>query len=163
MLVPYAVAGSQNANVVVTFQNQTTASFQVQVAATAPGIFTLNTSGSGEAVAFNQDGTLNSATNPATAGTVVVLYGTGEGVTEPPGTDGLMAGSMLFRTPVADVSVTIGGQAALVAYAGSSPGQVTGILQVEAVIPPGAGTGAVPVVLKIGAASSQTTATIFVQ
>ena len=163
VLVPYAVAGSQNANVVVTFQNQTTASFQVQVAATAPGIFTLNTSGSGEAVAFNQDGTLNSATNPASAGTVVVLYGTGEGVTEPPGTDGLMAGSMLFRTPVADVSVTIGGQAALVAYAGSSPGQVTGILQVEAVVPPGAGTGAVPVVLKIGAASSQTTATIFVQ
>jgi uncharacterized protein (TIGR03118 family) len=163
VLVPYAVAGSQTANVVVTFQNQTTASFQVQVAPTAPGIFTLNTSGSGEAVAFNQDGTLNSASNPATAGTVVVLYGTGEGVTEPPGVDGLMAGSVLFRTPVADVSVTIGGQTALVAYAGSSPGQVTGIMQVEAIVPQGAGTGAVPVVLKIGAASSQTTATIFVQ
>jgi uncharacterized protein (TIGR03118 family) len=162
VLVPYAVAGSQTADVVVKFQNQTTASFQVQVAATSPGIFTLNTSGSGEAVSFNEDGTLNSATHPAAAGSVVIFYGTGEGVTEPPGTDGMMTVDIL-HTPVATVTATIGGMNATVAYAGSAPGQVTGILQVEAVVPQGAGSGAVPVTMKIGDGSSQTTATIFVQ
>jgi uncharacterized protein (TIGR03437 family) len=69
----------------------------------------------------------------------------------------------ILHTPVATVTATIGGMNATVAYAGSAPGQVTGILQVEAVVPQGAGSGAVPVTMKIGDGSSQTTATIFVQ
>jgi uncharacterized protein (TIGR03437 family) len=162
VLVPYAVAGSSTANVVVTYQNQTTASFQAPVAASAPGIFTLDSSGSGEVVAFNQDGSLNSSKNAASAGSVVVLFATGEGMTEPPGQDGLVTGDIL-RTPVAPVSLTIGGKSAQVTYAGSSPGQLSGVLQVEAVVPSGAGTGAVPVVLTVGSASSQASATISLQ
>jgi uncharacterized protein (TIGR03437 family) len=162
VLVPYAVAGSSTAAVVVTYQNQTTASFQAQVAASAPGIFTLDSSGSGAAVALNQDGSLNSAKSAAGAGSVVVLFGTGEGMTEPPGEDGLIEGNIL-RTPVTPVSLTIGGKAAQLTYAGSSPGQLSGVMQVEAVVPSGAGTGAVPVVLTIGSASSQTNATIYLQ
>jgi uncharacterized protein (TIGR03118 family) len=162
VLVPYAIAGSSTANVVVTYQNQTTATFQAQVAASAPGIFTLNSSGSGAAVVFNQDGSLNSATNAASAGSVVALFGTGEGLTEPPGQDGLVEGDV-FRTSVAPVSLTIGGQTAQVIYAGSSPGQLSCVMQVEAVVPSGAGTGAIPVVMTIGSASSQTNATIYLQ
>ena len=44
-----------------------------------------DSSGQGQAAALNQDGALNSAENPAAAGSVVVLYGTGEGQTDPPG------------------------------------------------------------------------------
>ena len=83
-------------------------------------------------------------------------------MTEPPGQDGLVTGDIL-RTPVAPVSLTIGGKSAQVTYAGSSPGQLSGVLQVEAVVPSGAGAGAVPVVLTVGAASSQATATISLQ
>jgi uncharacterized protein (TIGR03118 family) len=162
VLVPYAIAGSSTATVVVTYGNQTTASFQAQVAASAPGIFTLDTSGKGPAVAFNQDGSLNSASNAASAGSVVALFGTGEGMTEPAGQDGLVENDV-FRTSVAPVTATVGGKAAQVTYAGSAPGQLSGVMQVEVVIPSGAGTGAVPVVLTIGSASSQTTATIYLQ
>ncbi len=47
---------------------------------------------------------------------------------------------------VATATATMGGKTAQVTYAGSSPGQLSGIMQVEIVVPSGAGTGAVPVV-----------------
>ena len=53
------------------------------IAATAPGIFTADGSGSGEAAALNNSSsgtiTLNSAANPAPIGATVTLYLTGEG------------------------------------------------------------------------------------
>lgn len=159
VLVPYEIAGSTMANIVVTYGNQTTASFSVPVVASAPGLFTSNASGSGEVVAFNADGTVNSTTNPASAGQVVVLFGTGEGMSDPVFADGTVV-TDIFATPLLPVSVTIGGQKAQVAYAGSGPDLLAGILQVEAIVPQGAGTGAVPVVLTVGSASSQTGATI---
>ena len=162
ILVPYEVAGSTTANVVVKSGSQTTASFQVNVASSAPGIFTTTTSGSGQAVAFNQDGSVNSSQNPASAGQVIVIYATGEGATDPGGQDGFVIGDIL-KTPLLPVSITIGNQPATVAYAGSAPGEISGVLQVEAIVPKGAGTGAVPVVLTVGSASSQTTATISLQ
>ncbi len=162
VLVPNAVAGSSTASVVVKYKDQTTAAFSAQVAQAAPGIFTLDASGSKAAVAFNEDGSLNSATNPAAAGSVVALFATGGGVTEPPGDDGAVAGDV-FRTLVAPATMTVGGKTAQVIYAGSSPGQLYGIVQVEAIVPSGAGTGAVPAVLSIASASSQTSATIFVK
>ena len=48
------------------------------------------------------------------------------------------------------VSVTIAGKPAQVLYAGSSPGQVWGLLQVNAVIPDGVPAGQQPVVINIG-------------
>ncbi len=42
-----------------------------------PAIFTVNGSGSGQAVALNEDGTVNSAANPAKGGSLVRLFGTG--------------------------------------------------------------------------------------
>jgi uncharacterized protein (TIGR03437 family) len=113
-------------------------------------------------VAFNEDGTLNSATNAASAGSVVAIYATGGGMTEPPGDDGLVEGNV-FRTLVAPAIMTIGGMPATVTYAGSSPGQLSGVMQVQSVVPNGAGTGAVAVVLMIGSASSQTNATIYLK
>jgi uncharacterized protein (TIGR03437 family) len=67
----------------------------------------------------------------------------------------------IIRTPILPVSLTIGGQTARVLYAGTAFGSVQGVMQVEALIPSGV-TGAVPVVLTVGAASSQTTAMISV-
>ncbi len=162
VFVPYEIAGQSTASILVTYKGQATANFQVPVAPSAPGLFTSDSSGSGQVVAINQDGSVNSSKSPASAGQVVVLYATGEGATNPVGVNGLVTGN-IFRTPQLPVTATIGGQNAVVAYAGTSPGMVSGILQVELIVPKGAGTGAVPVVLTVGSASSQKTATITLQ
>lgn len=52
------------------------------------------------------------------AGSIVVLYGTGEGQTSPGGQDGLLA-STTYRSPIAPVSVQVGGKAAQVLYFGA--------------------------------------------
>jgi len=163
VIVPYGVAGSANASVVLKTGGQTTAAFSVPVVASVPAVFTLNSSGSGQAVAFNQDGSLNGASSAATKGSVVVLFATGEGVTNPPSDDGEVTTSDFLREPIAPVSLTIGGQNAQVLYAGSAPGSVAGLMEVEAVVPNGAATGSDPVLLTVGTASSQTNVTINVK
>lgn len=160
VLVPYELGGFFSADVVVKYRGQT-ATLTVPVAYSAPGIFTLNFSGSGQAAALNADGTLNGPTNPAAAGTVITFFATGGGPTYPAGEDGVV-NDRIIRTPQLPVSLTIGGQPATVFYDGTAIGSVQGVMQLEALIPSGV-TGAVPVVLTIGAASSQTTATISVK
>src|SRR5205085_856061 len=64
---------------IVVTNGSITANGTVDISPTAPGIFTLNASGAGQAAALNQDGTLNSTSNAAKIGSVVVLYLTGEG------------------------------------------------------------------------------------
>jgi len=135
--------------------SQTTAAFSIPVAASVPGVFTSTASGSGSAVAFNQDGTVNSAANPAVKGSVVVLFATGEGVTNPPGQDGMIASTDILREPVLPVTLAIGGVNAQVLYAGSSPGNVAGVMEVEAVVPATAASGADAVLLSVGTAGSQ--------
>jgi uncharacterized protein (TIGR03437 family) len=56
------------------------------------------------------------------------------------------------------VSVTIGGQAAQVLYAGAAPGQVAGVLQINAVVPDGAGLGPVFAYVTVGSKSSPSAA-----
>jgi uncharacterized protein (TIGR03118 family) len=163
VIVPYGVAGSQTASVVLTNGTQKTAAFSIPVAGSVPGLFTISETGTGNIVALNQDGTVNSTTNAAARGTVVVLYATGEGVTNPAGVDGLIAGGNIFREPVLPVALTIGGVTAQVLYAGSSPGNVAGVMEVEAIVPTGAQPGADSVMLSVGGVSSQTNATLNVK
>jgi uncharacterized protein (TIGR03437 family) len=165
VIVPYSVSGSTTANVVVTFKNNPSASFTAQVAATAPGLFTLNQTGSGPVVAYNSDGTLNGTANPAARGTPVLLFATGEGQTNPPGDDGSITSGNFFHAPVAPVTLNIEGKAANVVYALSSPGMVSGVMLIEAILPTNAGAaaGAVPIVLTVGSASSPQGTTIFVK
>src|SRR5262249_18696797 len=103
-------------------------------------------------------GTLNGSSSAAAAGTVITFFGAGEGWTNPTGEDGVI-NDRIIREPLASVNVTIGGKPAQVIYAGTALGLGPGILQVEAIMPAGV-TGAAPVVLTVGSATSQTTATI---
>ena len=155
IIVPWGVTGT-TANIVVTSGTTTTPALQVPLVPTAPGLF----SSGGTVLAFNQDGTLNSASNAAAAGSVVVLYATGLGQTSPPQLDGVRESSLVLAETVIPVNVTIGGMPAQVIYAGSAPGQIAGVMQVEAVVPAGAGTGPVAVLLAASGATSQAGATI---
>jgi uncharacterized protein (TIGR03118 family) len=163
VIVPYGVAGSATASVVLKTGGQTTASFTMPVAASIPGVFTSNDGGNGQAVVFNQDDTINTPANPAAKGTAIVLYATGEGVTNPPGQDGLIATSFIFRAPVLPVSLTIGGVTAQVIYAGSAPGNVAGVMEVEAIVPAGPASGADEVLLTVGTTASQPNVTVNVK
>jgi uncharacterized protein (TIGR03437 family) len=104
------------------------------VAAAAPGLFT---SSGGQALVVNEDGSLNSATNPAARGSIVVLYGTGQGIS------GLA------------VSVAVGGYAANVLYSGPVAGY-PGLWQLNVQMPAGyVAPGTMAVIVNVGGASSQ--------
>ena len=65
----------------------------------SPGIFTLNSSGSGQAAVVNENGTVNGPENPAPRGTVVSIYGTGEGQTTPSGWMAAIVDPLRFTAP----------------------------------------------------------------
>ncbi len=137
-----------------------------EVEATAPGIFSFD-DGSGQGAILNQDSSVNGASNAAARGTIVQIFASGEGQTNPPGVDGAIANEPVGQipAPVAPVSVTIGGVAtAAPVYAGTLPGGVAGAFQIDVTVPANAPTGsAVPVVLTIGKNSSPMTLTMAIQ
>ena len=137
---------------------------EIAVVATAPGLFTADASGKGQGAILNQDGvTPNSTATPAAPGAVVVLWGTGEGITDPPGVDGRPAVDVLPK-PVAPVSVAIGGLPATVEYVGAAPGMMPGIFQINARIARDVAPGdRVPVQVKVGGAASQDSVTVSVR
>lgn len=153
-VVPYEVAGETSTQVQVEYNGIFSVAISVPVLPAVPGILTANASGSGQAVAVNRDGTLNSASNPAARGDYVVLYATGEGQRSPAGVTGQPAPA--YDGPALPASMTVGGVSANLIYAASAPGFV-GLMQINVTIPQGAAPGgAVPVVLTIGTAQSPT-------
>jgi len=161
-IVPYGIS-SATPRVIVTYRGSPSPAASLTFAEAQPAIFSLDSSGTGQAAAFNQDGSLNGSQNPASKGAVISLYGTGEGHTNPGGTDGQIALAGAPR-PVLPVSVTVGGFPATVLYAAAAPTQVAGLFQVNLRVPSEAASGpAVPVVLKIGSKSSPKSVTIAVQ
>jgi uncharacterized protein (TIGR03437 family) len=151
-VVPYEVAGETSTLVQVEYNGIYSVAISVPVLPAVPAILTANASGSGQAVAVNKDGTLNSASNPAARGDYVILYATGEGQRSPAGVTGQPAPA--YDGPVLPASMTIGGVPASLIYAASAPGFV-GLMQINVTIPESAAPGgAVPVVLTIGSAQS---------
>lgn len=160
-VVPYEIAGQSTANVTVSYGGAVSTPLTVSIAPTAPHFFTSTYQSVGQIVTLNADNSVNSSSNPASAGSVVVMYATGEGVTSPPGIDGSAVGSNLTR-PLANVAVTIGGQPAEVLYAGGSPGSIEGLLQLNVRVPAGTPPGNAPVTLSIGSATAPAGGTIAV-
>src|SRR5205085_7664107 len=115
-IVPYAVSGKSATVLTVSYQGQSSAPISVPVAAAAPGIVTTDSSGRGQGAIRNQDGSANSPGNPAPAGSIVVVYATGEGQTKPAGVDGKPADAVAPR-PILPVTSTVGATDAEVKYA----------------------------------------------
>ncbi len=158
---PYEISGAATADVEVFYQGESRGKAAIAVAASAPGIFTFS-AGTGPAVVLNQDDSLNSPVAPARQASIVTLYATGEGVTNPAGADGKPA-TAPYPAPVMPVTLAIGGYPAQILFAGEAPGYA-GLLQINARLPGGfAPTGNVPVVLSVGPASSQPGVTIAVE
>ena len=116
-----------------------------------PALFTANSSGSGQLAALNQDGTVNSTSNPAKAGSIVSVYMTGVGAIAPPLADG-QPGPLQppFPAPVLGVSATVNGVGAPVLFAGQAPGLIAGAIQVNVQIPAGTPSGNAGLIVYIG-------------
>jgi uncharacterized protein (TIGR03437 family) len=94
----------------------------------------------GVAAALNQDGSVNSVSNPAAAGSIVSVWGTGGGIafySRPDGT--IVTGSLgPVAYPVSVIGVGKDSYPSLsleVLYAGDAPGLVSGVIQVNFKLP----------------------------
>jgi len=121
----------------------------ISIADTAPQIFL--TTGT-HAAALNQDYSVNAPGNPATTGSVISVYWTGQGVVNNPVSTGAPATALFPNTAVASTTATIGGQPAAVLYSGLAPGYV-GLAQANLQIPD-LPSGDYPVVLTAGSGTS---------
>ena len=167
-VVPFEVAGQQQTavqyqynvpNTGLSFSNTVT----MPVAAAAPAIFSFAENGSGPGAILNQDYSVNSASNPAAAGTEIQIFGTGGGAIVGGATDGALAPAVLGSLVTQPVTATIGGMTATVDYAGPAPGLVNGAIQVNLTIPPGLTTGPQPVLITVGTAQTQAGITVAVK
>jgi uncharacterized protein (TIGR03437 family) len=118
-----------------------------KVAPAAVGIFN---------IAFNQDGSLNSVSNPESRGRVVVLYLTGQGPVNPPVPTSQAAPGDVLSVATLPKSATIGGVDASIQFLGLAPGFI-GLAQANIAIPAGSPIGdAVPLIINVGGQPSNT-------
>jgi uncharacterized protein (TIGR03437 family) len=164
-IVPIEVAAvigtaTPTADVAVSNSGAFTAPVTVRVVAEDPGVFTFGGLGQGQAAVLNYDNsgsyTINGSKAAAPKGSTISIYVTGMGdlVNPPAVANGEVA---LTAVKLADntVRVDIDGQPAVVSYAGTSPGAVAGLVQVNAIVPPTVRTGpAIPLTVSIGSAAT---------
>ncbi len=143
-VVPFelsAVVGTANSIVTVVVWDGAAFSngFPLIMVGEDPGIFTLGGLGTGQGAILNFSAssgsyTINSTKNAAPRGSTIVIYATGMGTLAAPLVDGVIAEA---SDEVSDpIQVTIGGQPAVVSYAGAAGGSVAGLIQINAIVPP---------------------------
>jgi uncharacterized protein (TIGR03437 family) len=161
-IAPYGLAGKSSTAVQVKYNGTASNTVTMPVQPATPAIFTLDATGLGPGAILNQDFSTNGSGRPAARLSVVAIYCTGGGTTDPASADGSVIGSALPRLTL-PVSVTIGGVDANVSYAGGVPGSVAGLIQINAEVPvavrPGSG---IPVTISIGGVSSTSGVTMSV-
>jgi uncharacterized protein (TIGR03437 family) len=151
----------------VEYNGQQSVAFPLRVARVAPGIYTLNSTGSGQAAAINQDGTFNGppgpSTVPAAQNAAIVIFATGGGQTNPPSITGSVSPINQLLRLTGTITATIGGQPATVEFAGAAPGLVTGVIQLNLRPTPGVRGNALQVVITIDGISSPLGPTVAIQ
>lgn len=184
VVVPWEIAGQTSTSLVVTYNGSQSTAVTLSVVSVAPAIYTLDSTGSGQAAALNLTGSSAGAfngpaagvivggsvvpTSPASQGAFLALFLTGGGQTNPASATGSVnpPGPLPLMNWTAGSSVvtaTIGGQPAVVQYAGAAPGFVAGVVQVNLQVPAGVSGNGLPVAIAIDGVQTQTAATIAVQ
>jgi uncharacterized protein (TIGR03437 family) len=157
------VIGTASPNATVTVVNGivSTAPFPLTVIAEDPGVFTFGGLGQGQGAVLNFDSAsgsyvINGAKAAAARGSTISIYVTGMGnLASPPVVANGEVASTAITLADATARVDIDGQPAVVSYAGTAPGAVAGLVQINAIIPPTVRTGAaIPMTVSIGSATA---------
>lgn len=148
-MAPVELRGRTQTKVTVVYQKSTLGPITAAVDAFgAPGIFRIEQGISARAAAQNQDGTINSSSNPAPRGSVVAVWGTGFGLLDPTcATGGLnpdgpvkLSEELIVliaeATPPGTPTITRPAQ-----YAGSAPTLSCGVVQINLLVPETAAAG----------------------
>jgi len=137
--LPWGLTGP--VTLTATINGQVSALQTVNLAQVAPGIFTVNSQGTGAGAILDSNYNLIGATNPAGAGaTDILIYCTGLGPVSNTPANGAAASATQLSTVATMPTVTIGGVNAPVLWAGLAPGTV-GEYQVNAMVPANAPIG----------------------
>jgi len=139
-VIPYDAGALPVATLQVERSGFRSSPITLRVEPSAPALFSLDGSGVGQGAILNQDLSVNGPNNPAQRGDIVILYATGEGLTDPAGVDGALAAEPLPR-PLSEIRVSIDGLNAEVLYAGGAPGLVAGVVQINVRVPATARSG----------------------
>ncbi len=139
-------AGS--ATLTVTYDGQTSAPASFEVAQSAFGIYTFNSSGSGQAIATSADYIPNTIARTFNPGEVAILWGTGLGPINGDDTQVPPSGNL-----PGDIKVHVGNSLAAISYQGRS-GCCAGLDQIAFTIPPDVQGCYVPVAVEAGGAVS---------
>ncbi|MEP6963711.1 MAG: hypothetical protein ABI995_16660, partial [Acidobacteriota bacterium] len=134
VIVPYEI-NSKTATLQVFVDGLSSEKWILPVAASAPGIFTIGSTGQGRGAVLNQDNTVNTASNPAASGTVIQIFGTGGGQSSPASQTGSVTSASSKSRTALQVKAFLFDSEVPVTFAGPAPGLVSGALQVNALIP----------------------------
>ncbi len=146
--IPWETAAG-SATITVSTSGIQTEAVRVPVVAAAPGLFFEGS----HAIAQNFDYSLNSSSNPAKDGALLIAYLTGAGAVSPKVPDGEPAPSNPPSKVTSTVTATIDSEPAKVSFAGLAPDFV-GLWQVDVIVPPGLKQGEFPLVISVDGQSS---------
>ncbi len=160
VLAPFELAGKSSTAVALEYGGTTHGPISVPVDSSETGIFRLQPGGSVQALAINEDGTINGPSNPASKGSTVMLWGTGFGQTmvpcmsgelNSPATNPLVQPATLFDGSFGNFHIV---------SSGGAPGLLCGIVQINLQVPTNVPSGS----LRLGTNGSlSTVATIAVK
>jgi len=161
-VVPFEVSDAPGSSTKVSIQSggQTYGPVVLPVAPAQPGLFAqggtwvlvgANYTYYNFAAAINENGTLNSISNPAPPGSVITAFMTGAGNYNPPIANGSLGPlTPPFPQPILGVSASVGMEQAPVLFAGQAPGLIAGVAQVNIRIPEDAQSGVATLVVFVG-------------
>lgn len=173
-VVPYGIAGLSLPYVQVKYLAQNSNAFNLTATSTAPGLFTQSATGTGPGSILNADNSVNGSSHAAAKGSIIQIFMTGEGATNPPGITGRVtcatgcSSISQIPVPLLPVAITFVDSAgnhygANYTFAGEAPGDVAGVMQVNAVVPPTVPSGTLQIYVTVGGNSSQSGVTVQVQ
>src|SRR5262249_54482095 len=148
---PFATTGA-TATVVVQNGVASSNTGTVPVGATAPGVYSMDQSGTGSGAILKAEYSLVNHANPVTGGDTVLIFLPGMGTTNPTVADGTAGNVSTLYKSTSDVAVYVGGVAGTVAFNGLAPG-FPGLYQINVVLPatlPKGKNGRLPLAISTG-------------
>jgi uncharacterized protein (TIGR03437 family) len=137
VLAPYSLASRTTTSIQVRYLGQSTDPVMIPVSPVSVALFRTST-GAG---VLNNDYSINSMANPARRGSILILYTTGAGQTDPPSADGQIWQTTGGLQQAVSAQLTNYGNAGVVTavtpvmYAGPVPSLVSGVQQFNILIP----------------------------